>query len=281
MVGKTESSIVMSNERRRPLDNEFQMPSLRLDGRTALVTGGSRGLGLGIALALAHAGANIAIAARTKSEIAAACALIETTGCKTLNVPTDIANVAAVRAMVQQTHAHFGRLDILVNAAGMNIRQPYDTFTEDDWERLMGINLKGAFFAAQEAAGVMRAQGKGKIINITSLATQVALPNVALYGISKSGLLQMTRALALELAPYHINVNAIGPGRFWTAMTDKLFSDPALYDSNVGMIPLGRPGVATDLAGAALLLASDASDYITGQTIYVDGGWLANGGVKA
>lgn len=279
----------MSNERRRPLDNEFQMPSLRLDGRTALVTGGSRGLGLGIALALAHAGADIAIAARTASEIAAACELIEATGRKTLSVPTDIAKVAAVRAMVQQTHAHFGRLDILVNAAGMNIRQPYDTFTEEDWERLMGINLKGAFFAAQEAAGVMRAQGKGrgesrsngKIINITSLATQVALPNVALYGISKSGLLQMTRALALELAPHRINVNAIGPGRFWTAMTDKLFSDPALYDSNVGMIPLGRPGVATDLAGAAVLLASDAGDYITGQTIYVDGGWLANGGVKA
>ncbi|MBI1760487.1 MAG: glucose 1-dehydrogenase [Acidobacteria bacterium] len=279
----------MSNERRRPNDNEFQMPSLRLDGRTALVTGGSRGLGLGIALALAHAGADIAIAARTESEIATACELIEATGRKTLNVPTDIANVAAVRAMVQQTHAHFGRLDILVNAAGMNIRQPYDTFTEDDWERLMGINLKGAFFAAQAAAGVMRAQAKGrgesrnngKIINITSLATQVALPNVALYGISKSGLLQMTRALALELAPARINVNAIGPGRFWTAMTDKLFADPALYDNNVSMIPLGRPGIATDLAGAALLLASDAGDYITGQTIYVDGGWLANGGAKA
>ncbi len=271
----------MSNERRRPNDNEFQMPSLRLDGRSALVTGGSRGLGLGIALALAHAGADIAVAARTESEIATACNLIATTGRQTLSVPTDIANVEAVRTMVQQTHAHFERLDILVNAAGMNIRQPYDSFTESDWERLMGINLKGAFFAAQEAAAVMRKQGRGKIINITSITTQVALPNVALYAISKSGLLQMTRALALELAPYRINVNAIGPGRFWTAMTDKLFSDPAAYDSNVGMIPLGRPGVASDLAGAALLLASDAGDYITGQTIYVDGGWLANGGAKA
>lgn len=278
----------MSTERRRPLDNEFAVPSLRLDGRVALVTGGSRGLGIGLALALAHAGADIAIAARTASEIAEACALIEAqTSRRTLNVPTDVGNVAAVQAMVEQTRAHFGRLDILVNAAGINIRQPHDQFTEADWDRLMNINLKGAFFAAQAAARVMREQGPGtgrsagKIINITSLTTQVALPNVAPYSISKSGLQQMTRALALELAPQHIHVNAIAPGRFWTAMTDKLFSDPAIYESNVSMIPLGRPGVAADLAGAALLLASDASDYITGQTIFVDGGWLANGGVKA
>jgi NAD(P)-dependent dehydrogenase (short-subunit alcohol dehydrogenase family) len=278
----------MNEERRRPSDSEFAMPSMRLDGRVALVTGGSRGLGLGLALALAHAGADLAIAARTEAEIAQACALIEAqTGCRTLSVPTDVGNVASVQAMVERTHAHFGRLDILVNAAGINIRQPHDQFTEADWDRLMNINLKGAFFAAQAAARVMRQQGRGsgrcagKIINITSLTTQVALPNVAPYSISKSGLQQMTRALALELAPHGIHVNAIGPGRFWTAMTDRLFSDPAIYDSNVSMIPLGRPGVATDLAGAALLLASDASDYITGQTIFVDGGWLANGGVKA
>ena len=263
---------------------------MRLDGRVALVTGGSRGLGIGLALALAHAGADLAIAARTAAEIAQACDLIEAqTGRRTLSVPTDVGKVESVRAMVERTHAHFGRLDILVNAAGINIRQPHDQFTEADWDRLMNINLKGAFFAAQTAARVMRAQGTGagnsrcagKIINITSLATQVALPNVAPYSISKSGLQQMTRALALELAPHGIHVNAIGPGRFWTAMTDKLFSDPAIYDSNVSMIPLGRPGIATDLAGAILLLASDASDYITGQTIFVDGGWLANGGVKA
>jgi NAD(P)-dependent dehydrogenase (short-subunit alcohol dehydrogenase family) len=272
----------MTEERRRPSDSEFVMPSMRLDGRVALVTGGSRGLGIGLALALAHAGADLAIAARTEAEIAQACTLIEAqTGRRTFSVPTDVGNVEAVRAMVERTHTHFGRLDILVNAAGINIRQPHDQFTEADWDRLLNINLKGAFFAAQAAARLMRQQRKGKIINITSLTTQVALPNVAPYSISKSGLQQMTRALALELAPHGIHVNAIGPGRFWTAMTDKLFSDPAIYDGNVSMIPLGRPGVATDLAGAVLLLASDASDYITGQTIFVDGGWLANGGVKA
>jgi NAD(P)-dependent dehydrogenase (short-subunit alcohol dehydrogenase family) len=172
-------------------------------------------------------------------------------------------------------------LDVLVNAAGINIRQPLDTFTESDWERLMNINLKGAFFAAQEAARVMREQGGGRIINIGSIAFEIVMPNVALYAISKGGMRQMTRALALELAPHKINVNAIGPGRFWTTMTDGFFSVPELYDSTVSMIPLGRPGVAADLAGAAILLASDAGAYITGQTIFVDGGWLVNGGVKA
>lgn len=271
----------MDKERRRPLDSEFQMPSFRLDGRAALVTGGSRGLGLGIALALAHAGADIAIAARTETELQTAAELLRATGRQVLSLPTDSGQVEQVRATVQQAQAHFGRLDILVNAAGINIRQPFDNFTESDWERLMNINLKGAFFAAQEAARVMRAQGKGKIINVGSIAFEIAVPNISLYAVSKGGMRAMTHSLSLELAKDHINVNAIAPGRFWTAMTDGFFSVPELYESAVSVIPLGRPGVATDLAGVAVLLASDAGDYITGQTIFVDGGWLVNGGVKA
>ncbi len=279
----------MSNERRRPLDSEFQIPSFRLDGRAALVTGGSRGLGLGIALALAHSGADITIAARTETELRTAAELLRATGRNVLTLPTDVGQVEQVRAMVQQAHTHFGRLDILVNAAGVNIRQPFDNFTEGDWERLMSINLKGAFFAAQEAARAMRTQGKGqgesrsngKIINVGSIVFEVAIPNVALYAVSKGGMRALTHSLALELAKDHINVNAIAPGRFWTSMTDGFFSVPELYESAVSVIPLGRPGVATDLAGVAALLASDASDYITGQTIFVDGGWLVNSGVKA
>jgi NAD(P)-dependent dehydrogenase (short-subunit alcohol dehydrogenase family) len=279
----------MSNERRRPLDSEFQMPSFRLDGRAALVTGGSRGLGLGLALALAYSGADVAIAARTETELNIAAELLRATGRNVLTLPTDVGEVAQVRASVQQAHAHFGRLDILVNAAGVNIRQPFDNFTESDWERLMNINLKGAFFAAQEAARVMRAQGKdqgesrssGKIINIGSIVFEIAIPNVSLYAVSKGGMRAMTRSLALELAKDRINVNAIAPGRFWTSMTDTFFSVPELYDSAVSVIPLERPGIAADLAGVAVLLASDASDYITGQTIFVDGGWLVNGGVQA
>ena len=138
----------------------------------------------------------------------------------------------------------------------------------------MAVNLKGAFFACQEAAIAMRKQGKGKIVNLGSLAFEIVLPNIALYATSKGGMRQMTKALALEWAKDRINVNAIAPGRFWTQLTDAVFSKPDLYESAVSVVPWGRPGIPSDLAGAALLLASDAADYITGQTIVVDGGWL-------
>lgn len=270
----------MIDYRRRPLDHEFKMPSLRLDGRVALVTGGSRGLGLGIALALAHAGADIALAARTVEQLEQAAELVRSVGRQAVIVPTDVSDVAAVQAMVQQAAAHFGRLDILVNAAGINIRQPAETFNEADWDRLMAINLKSVFFACQEAARVMRQQGGGKIINLGSLSFEIVVPNVALYAVSKGGLRQLTRALAVEWAADRINVNAIAPGRFWTGMTDAVFSKPELYDSAVSVIPQRRPGIPADLAGATVLLASDASDYITGQTIVIDGGWLVAGGTK-
>ena len=261
--------------------SEFQMPSLRLDGRVALVTGGSRGLGLGMALALAHAGADIILAARTESELEDAAARVKEIGRRAYPLKTDVSDVIAVRAMVRTAAEHFGRLDILVNAAGINIRQPADTFTEADWDRVMAVNLKGAFFACLEARQLMRQFGKGKIINVGSIAFEIVVPNVALYATSKGGMRQMTRSLAIEWARDNIYVNAIAPGRFWTKMTDAVFSDPDLYQSAVSPIPLGRPGAPADLAGATILLASDASDYITGQTIVVDGGWLVNGGVKA
>ena len=262
----------MGQKKQRPLDHEFKMPNLRLDGQVALVTGGSRGLGLGMALTLAHAGADVALAARTVEQLAQAAKLVRDTGRKALIVPTDVSRIEEVRAMVAQTAKHFGRLDILVNGAGINIRQPAATFTEDDWDRLMNINLKSVFFACQEAAKIMRRQGKGKIINLGSVSFEIALPDIALYATSKGGMRQLTRALAVEWATDNICVNAIAPGRFWTAMTDAVFSVDELYDSAVSVIPQGRPGIPSDLAGATVLLASDASDYITGQTIHVNGG---------
>lgn len=270
----------MTEPRRRPRDDEFEMPNLRLDGRVALVTGGSRGLGLGMALALAHAGADIALVARTREQLEQAAEWVRQTGQQALVVPADVSDITAVRAAVQQTAVHFGRLDILVNGAGINLRQPVDTFTEADWDRLMAVNLKSVFFACQEAAKVMRQQGKGKIINLGSLSFEIVVPNIALYAISKGGMRQLTRALAIEWAKERINVNALAPGRFWTGMTDAVFSKEELYESAVSVIPLGRPGIPADLAGATVLLASDASDYITGQTIVIDGGWLVGGGVK-
>lgn len=276
----------MTTERKMPLDSEFQMPSLRLDGRTALVTGGGRGLGLGMAQALAHAGANIALASRTESELEAAAEMIRAIGRKAIILPTDVGDAMAVQAMVRKAAEELGRLDILVNAAGINFRKPWDTFTIEDWDKIISVNLKGAFFAAQEAARIMRDQKaeracRGKIINVGSIASEIVVPNVALYAISKGGMRQMTRALAVDLAKHNICVNAVAPGRFWTKMTDSIFSVPELYDSAVSVIPMGRPGVATELAGITVLLASDASDYITGQSIMVDGGWTAGAGVKA
>ena len=271
-------------ERRMLLDSEFQMPSFRLDGRVALVTGGGRGLGVGMAQALAHAGADIALAARTESELESAAELIRAIGNRVLVLPTDIADIEAVRAMVNRAAEHFGRLDVLVNCAAINIRQSAETFSPEDWDRLMNINLRGSFFAAQEAIKIMRKQQsshKGKIINVSSIAAEIVVPNVTPYATSKGGIRQMTRGLAVELAKENICVNAIAPGRFWTKMTDSIFSNPDHYDSAVSVIPMGRPGISSELAGATVLLASDASDYITGQTITVDGGWTVGVAVKA
>ena len=185
------------------------MPSLRLDGRVALVTGAGRGLGLGMALALAHAGANIALASRTQRELEQAAELVQAVGAQSLILPTDVSDIAAVQATVNAAADHYGRLDILVNAAGINIRQPVDSFTEADWDHLMAVNLKGAFFASREAARRMRQQRKGKIINVGSVAFEIIVPNIALYAISKGGMRQMTRSLAVEWAPDNICVNAI------------------------------------------------------------------------
>lgn len=267
-------------KREMPSDADFQMPSFRLDGRVALVTGGSRGLGLGMAQALAHSGADVAIAARSAEDLALAVELLAATGRRALAVQCDLSETGSAVEMVRRAASHFGRLDILVNAAAINIRRPVETFTPGDWDRLMDINLKSAFFASREAASHMRASGKGKIVNVGSVAFEIAIPNIALYSISKGGLRQMTRALAVEYVRDNINVNAIAPGRFWTKMTDEFFSVPELYDRAVSLIPMGRPGTPSDLAGATVFLASDASDYITGQTIFVDGGWLAAGGAR-
>lgn len=257
------------------------MPSLRLDGQRAVVIGGSRGLGLGVALALAHAGADIVLAARSTDTLTGAAELVADVGVAVETIALDVTDVAGMRLAFEALTAADARLDVLVNSAGINLRKAPEDFTEADWDAVMNTNLKGSFFACQAAFRHMKQQGRGSIVNIGSLAFEIVVPNIALYATSKGGMRQMTRALAVEWAKHGVRVNAIAPGRFWTEMTDAVFSDEAKHRSAVSVIPLGRPGVPADLAGAAVLLAGEAASYITGQTVVVDGGWLVGGGVVA
>jgi NAD(P)-dependent dehydrogenase (short-subunit alcohol dehydrogenase family) len=267
--------------REKPSDSSFALPSFRLDGQVAIVTGGSRGLGLGIARALAAQGADLVLASRGAGELERAAGTLRALGRRVVTVAVDIGTRDAPERLVGAALEQLGRLDILVNGAGINVRKPAASFTREDFEGVVRINLEAAFFLSQAAGQVMRQQRKGRIISIGSIAQEVAVPNVGIYAMSKGGLRQMTKALSLEWARDNVTVNAIAPGRFWTTMTDAVFSDDRLYDGAVRVIPMGRPGVPADLAGAAILLASDAGAYITGQTIVVDGGWLASSGVEA
>lgn len=247
-----------------------------LAGRIALVTGAGRGLGRGYARALAQAGAHVVCAGRTRSDLERAVSEVETAGGRGSARVVDIADVPSVRCLVRDVVDEHGRLDILVNNAGTEIPKDIADVTEEDFDTIVGVNLRGTFFAAQAAAAVMVAQGSGKIINVGSLGSQIGLAGATVYCSSKGGVLQFTRALAIELAPHGVQVNAIGPGYFRTEMTEPFFQDPGHAAWIEQRIPMGRIGTDEDLSGALVFLASSASDYITGQIIYVDGGWLAS-----
>ena len=257
---------------------------MRLDGKVALVTGGSQGLGLGAAQALAEAGADVAIAARSEDRLAEAAARIEARGRRALPVPVDLSDVRAAMATVDRTVATLGRLDILVTAAATQLRKPILQVTPDDWEHLVAVNLRAVYFMCQHAARHMLQRdqpdnngARGKIINVASLTAVGAWPNVSVYGSTKGGVVQMTKAMALEWGPLGICANAIGPGTFRTELTQSLYDDPERAERIVSRIPLGRPGLPDDVAGAVVYLASPASDYVTGQVLWIDGGWLVMG----
>lgn len=259
------------------------LDKMRLDGKVALVTGGSQGLGKGMALALAEAGADVAIVARTEEKLLATADEIEARGRRALPLPADLSELEAARQIVDDTVERLGRLNVLVTSAAAQVRKPALEVTPEEWEYMVAVNLRAVYFSCQQAARHMVSRetpadgsARGKIINIASLTAVGAWPEVSIYGTTKGGVVQMTKAMALEWAEHGICVNAIGPGSFHTDLTDPLYSDPERSQEIVERIPMARPGVPEDLAGAVVYLASPASDYVTGHVLWVDGGWLAN-----
>lgn len=248
-----------------------------LSGKTALVTGGGRGIGRAIAQGLAGHGADIALLARTKEQLDAAAQHIRTdTGKNVRTFPFDMENVGQIEALFENIAAETNGIDILVNCAGTTIRGPAEDVDIETWRHVLEVNLTATFVLSQAFCRHRKQTGKaGRIINIGSLTCHAARPTTAAYGASKSGLLMLTKTLAVEWAQYNINVNVIGPGYIATELTKPLWTDEKFNQWVLAKTPLARWGKPEDLVGAALLLASKAGDFITGQIIYVDGGWLA------
>lgn len=250
------------------------MPALdrlfSLEGRSALVTGGNSGIGLAMARALGLQGARLHLAARDSARLDAALESLAADGLDVTAHPTDLTDTEALATL-----AAAADVDILVNAAGVNLRQPYAEVTPEAFDLHMALHLRAPFFLTQHLAPRMAARGWGRILNLASLQSQRAFPNSAPYGAGKGGIVQLTRAIAQEFSAQGVTCNAIAPGFFPTPLTAPVFSDPALAAANAARTAIGRNGALEDLYGATIFLCSDASAYITGQTLFVDGGFTA------
>lgn len=257
-------------------DHGGVLQSFRLDGKRALVTGGGKGLGLVISRALAEAGADVAIASRSREACQAAGAEIAAaTGRRTGAFAVDLAVPSEAARLVAEVESQLGPLDILVNNAGLNIRGAAEELSEADWDAVLDTNLKAPFLLSRAVGPAMARRGWGRILNLGSILSVIGIPGRAPYAASKAGLLNLTRVLALEWATRGVTVNAICPGPFGTEMNRQLAADPVKYKAFVEKVPMGRWGEPNEIAGAALFLASDASSFVTGSALFVDGGWTA------
>jgi NAD(P)-dependent dehydrogenase (short-subunit alcohol dehydrogenase family) len=247
----------------------------QLEGQVAVVTGASRGLGRQMSEALAAAGAAVALVARDREALKAVRDAVASRGGSAESFIADVTNEAAVNRLADDVRRQLGAPDILINNAGINIRKPLHEFTSEEWNRVLGTNLNGPFLCTRAFVPAMMEKKHGRILNLTSIMSHVSLPGRAVYSASKAGLLGMTRALALELAPYSITVNGISPGPFATEMNTVLMQDPVKNAEFLSKIPLGRWGRVEDIGALAVFLCSEAAGFITGTDIRIDGGWTA------
>ena len=251
------------------------LDKFRLDGKTAIVTGASRGIGFAMAEALAEVGANVMLVARSEDRLRENAEMLGSHSGKVIACPMDITDDDARQRLVNQAIDEFGSIDILINNAGVNHREPSEDFSIEQWDRIMDVNLRGVFLLTQKCARHMIKQGGGKVISTASLMSEVGGFTIAAYTASKGALKMLTKTLAIDWGEYNINVNAIAPGYVRTEMTEPLQKNEERNRFILDRVCLKRWGTVEDLKGITVFLASPASDYVTGQVFYIDGGYLA------
>lgn len=253
------------------------MSNLKVDltDMVTVVTGAGNGIGRACALAFAESGASVAIVDISAEALASAQAEIEALGGKCTSYPCDVTRVSQIEEVMEEIYKTQGSIDLLLNSAGINIQQIAEEVTEEAWDKIMDVNLKGTFFCCQAAGKKMIQKKKGKIINLTSAMSMVGFFRRSAYCASKGAVKQLSKVLAIEWAPHNISVNCIAPTFINTPLTEPMFKEESFYNEVVSRIPMGKVGETSDVIGAALYLASDAADFVTGTTLLVDGGWVA------